>query len=89
MLENGTLVRILSGAALPKRIRYGRIVGYTLVSQPIVGAFYAVNVHEEISAEYPYEVIGIFEIHLEVVSVGIYGDILLEEEVAPITENVD
>ena len=65
MLENRLPVRIKSGAGLPPDFTEGVIVGIYTIEMPVLGRFYAVDVGRPVSDDYPYQVVGVPEIHLE------------------------
>ena len=65
MLENRLPVRIKPAAGLPKELTTGIVVGIFTTEMPVLGCIYAVDVEQPVSEEYPYQVVGIAECHLE------------------------
>ena len=66
MLKNGQRVTIKENAGLPPHLNKGVVVGMMLTPFPVCGAFYAVDVGGIISKEYPYQVVGVWEVAMEI-----------------------
>jgi hypothetical protein len=63
-MKNGLRVKIKQGAGLPSEFTEGVIVGVIAISMPFIGKVYAVDVGKEVEKQYPYQVVGIPEIHM-------------------------
>ena len=57
----------VTNAKLPSDFSEGKVVGCFTIDMPVIGRVYAIDVGRPISETYPYQVVGVPEIHLEAI----------------------